>query len=873
MTIEELKVKISVDTSNLKQDINQAKKTISTLGNDNGSKKIGSNLGTAAKAAEELRGTLDSLRTMSLAGLVAEISKIPEQFNRFKEYKKDYKEMVDTAKAFLDPKSWIYDPNLEDGPQLEWEGMDSAMESYNIHMKEANSLSKEGTGIFGTLSGVLGKGAAAFAAVAAAIALVVAAIAGFVASIKNAINVSKQMKQTLAEAKNINLDVATYQEWGYVLESVGVSADKLSDFLRTLADEQNAVREGSEDTIAAFGKLGLSAEQVSGMTQGELFEKTVAGLQNVENEVERTSIAYKIFGEDAANLTSLVAMNNDQLRQLTNNFYLLGGVASDSLIEKSNTLQYAIQNMRTAWQGLKNTLGEAVMPAITAVVNWIAKAIAIVNMFVRAILGWDIVSGSSNKKVEKATNGIGGYTSSVGAATAAVEKLKRTTMGFDELNIVSAPTSGGGSGGGGGGISGGGFDAGLGDMETVFDQLDLEGWAEKIEKFKETLRLLTPVVMVAIGLIGCVACFIGGNFLGAIAFGAIAGLGIAIGVESGAWEDIGQKIKTWWETKIVAWFNDNVKPIFTKEFWSKKWEKIKEGFKDGWEKLGQLIFGDEGWGKLTKWFNEKVKPIFTKEFWTEKFDKIKQAANDKIQEVKDKINEKWEAIKQWFTTNVAPKFTKEYWKTKLDNIKQAASDKVQEVKEKLNEKWTNIKTWFTTNVGKYFTKEYWETKFDSIRAGAATLKDKITTTFTNVGEKIGDAVSGAVKGAINGIFTIIENKVNSFINMINNAIRVINKIPGVSISTLSKVYIPRLATGGITTGSMVANIGENGREAVLPLEHNTAWMDMLADRIASRSGAPSKIVLNVDGRELGWASINSINDITKQTGGLQLQIV
>ena len=56
MTIEELKVKISVDTSGLKQDINQAKKTISTLGNENGSKKMGSNLGTAAAAAEKLRG-------------------------------------------------------------------------------------------------------------------------------------------------------------------------------------------------------------------------------------------------------------------------------------------------------------------------------------------------------------------------------------------------------------------------------------------------------------------------------------------------------------------------------------------------------------------------------------------------------------------------------------------------------------------------------------------------------------------------------------------------------------------------------------------------------------------------------------------------
>lgn len=38
------------------------------------------------------------------------------------------------------------------------------------------------------------------------------------------------------------------------------------------------------------------------------------------------------------------------------------------------------------------------------------------------------------------------------------------------------------------------------------------------------------------------------------------------------------------------------------------------------------------------------------------------------------------------------------------------------------------------------------------------------------------------------------------------------------------ISIPRLANGGITTGSTLANIGEAGREAVLPLENNTGWM-------------------------------------------------
>jgi hypothetical protein len=869
MTTEELKVKISVDTSEVNTKVQEAKRKLGGLG-DEMDKSTGATKNTTA-AMVELRDSMERIRNLQFADILMDnMDKVVEHISAAKDSFRDFSGYLSEAKDYLNPKNMFDFSNIgKDSPlkdKLQW--LKEGFQEAGADIKKGFAAAGNGAKSFGSALGAL---IPKTMLVAGAI---LAAIASIVAAIKNAINVAKQMKQIVSEAKNIGLDVRSYQEWSYVLESVGVGADKLSDFLKTLADEQNAVREGSEDIIAAFNKLGLSADKVSNMSQGELFKETVARLQNVENEVERTAIAYKIFGEDAANLTSLVAMNNQQLAQLTNNFYMLGGVASDSLIEKSNTLQYSIQNMSTAWQGLKNTLGEAVMPAITAIVNALTKAIAVVNMFIRAVFGFDIISGSSNKSVERASGSIGGYTSSVGAATAAVEKLRRTTMGFDELNIVSAPTSGGGSGGGGGGgISGGGFDTGLGDMETVFDQLDLEGIAEKIEKFKEHIRLLTPVIMTAIGLIGCIACLITGNFIGAAIFGAMAGLGIAIGIESGAWEDIGKKIKTWWETKIVAWFNDKVKPVFTKEFWSKKWEKIKEGFKDGWDKLGKLIFGDEGWGKLTSWFDEKVKPVFTKEFWKEKFDNIKQGAQEKLQEVKDKVNEKWTEVKNWYNTNVAPKFTKEYWKTKFDNLKQGANDKLQETKTKLNEKWTEIKNWFSTNVGKYFTKEYWTNKFDSVRQGAVTLKDKITTTFTNVGGKIGEAVSGAVKGAINGIFSTIESKVNSFINMINNAIGVINKIPGVNIKTLSRVYIPRLAEGGITTGSILANIGENGREAVLPLEHNTSWMDTLADRIASRSAAPSKIVLMVDGRELGWASIHGINGITKQTGGLQLQLV
>ena len=44
-------------------------------------------------------------------------------------------------------------------------------------------------------------------------------------------------------------------------------------------------------------------------------------------------------------------------------------------------------------------------------------------------------------------------------------------------------------------------------------------------------------------------------------------------------------------------------------------------------------------------------------------------------------------------------------------------------------------------------------------------------------------------------------------------------------------YVPMLAKGGIADGATLAMIGENGREAVMPLENNTGWINELAQKL------------------------------------------
>lgn len=48
--------------------------------------------------------------------------------------------------------------------------------------------------------------------------------------------------------------------------------------------------------------------------------------------------------------------------------------------------------------------------------------------------------------------------------------------------------------------------------------------------------------------------------------------------------------------------------------------------------------------------------------------------------------------------------------------------------------------------------------------------------------------------------------------------------------------MPALAAGGIVTSPTLAMVGEAGKEAIMPLENNTEWLDKLADKLASKMG-------------------------------------
>lgn len=195
--------------------------------------------------------------------------------------------------------------------------------------------------------------------------------------------------------------------------------------------------------------------------------------------------------------------------------------------------------------------------------------------------------------------------------------------------------------------------------------------------------------------------------------------------------------------------------------------------------------------------------------------------------------------------------------------------------------------------------------------------DKIKATVKNVVEAVKSFVSNMVE-KVKGFFTGLWNKITSIFGKVLDVITspfkkardlikgIVDKIKGFfsfkiefpkiklphfgikpkgwKVGDLLEGSIPKLsidwyAKGGVfenptafgMNGNKVMVGGEDGAEAIVPLERNTKWLDKIADKLAARQ-ANTPIVLNVDGKTFAQTSVNAINQLTKQTGSLKLNL-
>lgn len=134
------------------------------------------------------------------------------------------------------------------------------------------------------------------------------------------------------------------------------------------------------------------------------------------------------------------------------------------------------------------------------------------------------------------------------------------------------------------------------------------------------------------------------------------------------------------------------------------------------------------------------------------------------------------------------------------------------------------------------------------------------------------------KGVFDSLWSIAKAPLNLIIRGLNALIRGANKIhidipswvPGIGGKTLGFNIreIPLLGRGAVISQPTQAIIGEAGREAVVPLENNMEWLDMLADKLASKIGGNGgPYIINMDGKVIQRGIAKKQQELAFATNG------
>ena len=638
---------------------------------------------------------------------------------------------------------------------------------------------------------------------------------------------------------------------------MGFSRLQSADLASNLSLNFKQIATSQEDLIARTTKMMEVAAVISnkrGLTMQDVSDRIRSAMNmeadaadelgvNVRIAVIKTSQAYKELADGQPWDELSTSMQKTILYH-----HILNSVAENlgTTMQDSTALRMAVFTASLA--DLRMALGQAflpiiynVLPLLTALSNALYRALQYVAAFMSALFGGfkykpPITSTdvANTQAQASALDDVGKSAEKAGKKSKkAAEKSAKAwagTFGFDEVHTIDEPKDtptggadvGGGAGGGGVGGAGG---VPMPDIPKEPFKPLLDGMDELVQKMK---KYTEPIRQFFIKVWEEVSGYALEKFNQISAWWKENGDQIMQGF-SNAWAlvqpIIGFLVDWIWESVKglvdgVITFFEGITEFFAGVFtgdWELAWEGLKKmvfgAIQAIWNFFNLSFLGGIKKG-LIKWIAGAGKSW---KGWKDSFLKIIELLRSGFKNTWNKIKD---VVLGWIQT-VHVKF--QGWKTNISRIFDDLGGSIKKV-------WDNV----------------WK-KIKDIFGGAVNwFRRVVITPLINGFEDIKEGFKGGIESGLKAVWNKIATPLNKMIDGLN---KIKNNIPGVS-SFPNVPKLPKLAQGGITSGPMLAMVGDNpgGKEVIAPLDRLQGMLTSAVVQAMGQGGNNSDIVLNVDGR-------------------------
>lgn len=657
-----------------------------------------------------------------------------------------------------------------------------------------------------------------------------------------------------------------------------------SEVAAQIREQETLLKEQDKIVESLDGKYAKITDKVMEQTSALDAAKTRAGeltreITNASGASERMELAAKnvsdsmnTFSKRVSGLFKRVLVFSLITRALQSLRTWLG-----KTIMQNEVARAAVARLKAAFLTLAQPILQVVIPVFVKLVDILTQVVTAIAKF------FGMLSGKSWSSQKSAAQGLNAEQKALEGVGSAAEDASKSMASFDEINQLT-DNSASAAGGGAGGAASTDIAPDFSNLDMAEDKLhDILGLVGAIAAgllawkiaslFTNDLSKIWGIALAVAGAFALVYFWLDAwnngidlqNFLGMLAGLAAlaAGLAIAFGPTAAAIALV---------VGGLAMLVVGIKDV------------IENGFNlvNTLTIIAGLLAAGIGIGLLTgSWI-----PLLIAGFVAALVALVSFTGHGEelIQGLKKIIDGFGKFFKGVFTGDLklAAEAAKQIW----EGLKQTWNAIVNSIKDA----WSAFVTWLQgknpalaaifETIGKLFSDQY--NAWKKILSGLITF---LTGVFTGDWKKAWNGVLDILKGVWNLIVGTIEGAINFIIDGINLLISALNKIHfevpdwvplvggksfGINITPVSRVSLPRLASGAVIPPNreFMAVLGDqkSGTNIETPLATMVQAFKQAINETGGMGGRQITVVMQLDHRELGRAVYNLNNEETQRVG-------
>lgn len=184
-------------------------------------------------------------------------------------------------------------------------------------------------------------------------------------------------------SKRTGVGVKALSELAFAAEQSGASLDSVEKGIRGMQRSLLNAEMGSKTATDALSALGLSVDELSGMSPEDQFTKIADAIGDVEDPSKRAALAMQLFGRAGSELLPMMSENAEGIANLRKEANELGRTMTAEDAQAAAELTDAMNRVKSVFIGVKNQIGAALAPAMTYLADLVARTTKAVVPFIR----------------------------------------------------------------------------------------------------------------------------------------------------------------------------------------------------------------------------------------------------------------------------------------------------------------------------------------------------------------------------------------------------------------------------------------------------------------------------------------------------------